>query len=124
MSQIGRHAEALGDFDRAVELAGGETKLPASFLYNMACLNCNLPKAALKEMNHGEDGSRDIQSVQYQNRALTFLKMAHDSGFFKIPGMVQHMKDDPDLASLRARPEFWLLIMDIEFPADPFGPAK
>ena len=34
---------------------------------------------------------------------------------------VDWMRRDPDLAPLRSRPDFQLLMMDLSFPAEPFA---
>jgi hypothetical protein len=34
------------------------------------------------------------------------------------------LRDDPVLASIRSRPDFQLLIMDVEFPAKPFAASN
>jgi serine/threonine-protein kinase len=49
--------------------------------------------------------------------AMEWLRRAIAGGYRNIP----IMRIDPDLDPLRSRPDFQLLMMDLEFPDDPFA---
>jgi tetratricopeptide (TPR) repeat protein len=52
------------------------------------------------------------------DRALATLRRAVELGWADYGGL----KNDPDLDSLRSRPDFQALLMDVAFPAEPFAP--
>jgi hypothetical protein len=48
---------------------------------------------------------------------MTALRRAIAAGYKNVPDMFR----DPDLDALRSRPDFQVLIMDLEFPDDQFA---
>jgi hypothetical protein len=48
---------------------------------------------------------------------MDILRQAVASGYHSVPWM----RRDPDLAPLRARPDFHALMADLVFPSDPFS---
>ena len=51
------------------------------------------------------------------DRAMARLRQAIAAGYRKL----FFMRTDPELDPLRSRPDFQLLMMDLEFPDDPFA---
>jgi serine/threonine-protein kinase len=79
----------------------------------LACTHAELAGLA------GEAGSGMTASEgrAEADRAMEWLRRAVAAGY-------QHvalMRKDPDLDPLRSRPDFQLLMMDLEFPDDPFA---
>ncbi len=56
----------------------------------------------------------------YDDRAIDLLRRAVSLGFRDVDLLTK----DPDLAALRDRADFRLLILDVAFPSDPFSPAR
>ncbi len=52
------------------------------------------------------------------HRAMEWLRRAVAAGYRNLT----ILRTDTDLDPLRSRPDFQLLMMDLEFPDDPFGP--
>jgi tetratricopeptide (TPR) repeat protein len=52
------------------------------------------------------------------DRAMDRLRRMASSGFLRL----EVLRTSPDLAPLRGRPDFQLLVMDLAMPADPFAP--
>jgi hypothetical protein len=52
---------------------------------------------------------------------LSYLARAERSGTFKDKAKASRAAGDPDLAVLRARPDFPTLILDQSFPKDAFA---
>ncbi|MGC8641966.1 MAG: hypothetical protein ACP5XB_19035 [Isosphaeraceae bacterium] len=51
-------------------------------------------------------------------QAVTTLRRAITAGLHDL----RFIRRDPDLDPLRARADFQLLLLDLEFPEDPFAP--
>jgi hypothetical protein len=51
------------------------------------------------------------------DRAMEWLRQAIAAGYRKLA----YLRTDTDLESLRSRPDFQLLLMDLGFPDDPFA---
>jgi tetratricopeptide (TPR) repeat protein len=90
---------------------------PVDF-YNAACYLGLLVKGAASAP--WPDAKRAAIALSYGNRAVASLRMALDRGY-RNPGLI---RTDPDLDSLRSRPDFQLLMMDLAFPAEPFAAAR
>src|SRR5262249_6571432 len=56
-------------------------------------------------------------------RAVTLLSQAHAAWFFNDSNQVAILRKDADFDPLRARPDFQRLMLDLEFPTDPFAPG-
>jgi serine/threonine-protein kinase len=81
--------------------------------YNLACGNATLAGiAALPRsgMTAAEGRAAAEQAMQWLHRAVA-------RGYRNVA----LMQRDPDLDPLRSRPDFQLLMMDLEFPDDPFA---
>ena len=67
----------------------------------------------------GSDGSESPSAGRpdYASHALESLALAIGNGFKDF----DRLKHDPDLASIRSHKDFLVLLMDLEFPDDPFA---
>jgi serine/threonine protein kinase/tetratricopeptide (TPR) repeat protein len=136
LTQMGRAAESLNDWDRAVELAPDRLK-PALQLPRMAALaragkymEASNEASQLVAKAKGGDvlyrfacvyslsaaaASADVQrspderqglADQFSMQAVKLLAAADEAGFFKTPSNQEKLKADPDLQALRARADF------------------
>ena len=105
--QIGRPAEALRSLEEALALREKlDSPLPGD-IYD---------RAALLAQISGLVGPGD-KGIETGNRAMQLLHRAIAGGF-RDP---ERMAKDTDLDSLRARPDFQLLMLDLAFPSHPFA---
>ena len=51
-------------------------------------------------------------------RAVAGVRRALDAGYSEVNWV---RRGDPDLKPIRSRPDFQLLVLDLAFPAEPFG---
>jgi tetratricopeptide (TPR) repeat protein len=65
----------------------------------------------------GNDGEARAARERYAQAAINVLRKAVAAGFRNF----SHMKVDADLEPLRGRSDFQIMMMDLEFPADPFS---
>jgi len=111
--KAGRTAEAVASTRRAVAILKRLSSLIPRDLYNLACGHSLLAGLA------AEPGS-GITAAEEQadaDEAIEWLRRAVAAGYRKLT----FMRVDPDLDSLRSRPDFQLLMMDLAFPAEPFS---
>ena len=97
-----------GDHKRATQEAKELAAQPgagASEFYNLACI------FALAVHPAHEDAP---QREQYAARAMELLEKSRDAGFFKSPGALDTMKNDPNLDALKSRDEFKKFLNDLE----------
>src|SRR5262249_1063168 len=86
--------------------------------YNVACYLGLVVKAAASAP--WPEPKRAAIARSYGDRAVASLRTALDRGY-RNPGLI---RTDPDLDSLRARPEFHPRMMDRAMPGDPFAAAR
>jgi eukaryotic-like serine/threonine-protein kinase len=113
--QAGRPAEAAAELGRAVAIMERLCDLqPDGYnLYNLACFRSQLSGMAAKPgsgLTAADAGSLGEQAVDALRRAVA--AGLRDFAF---------MRRDPDLDPLRSRPDFQVLMMDLEFPEEPFA---
>jgi hypothetical protein len=84
-------------------------------LYNLACLYSALSRLGPLDKTLPPDQVQRQQTAA-ADRAMAVLRRAVDAGW----NNVGHMERDTDLDPLRARSDFQVLLLDLEFPADPF----
>jgi serine/threonine-protein kinase len=111
--RAGRPAEAAAELRRAVAIMERLCDLqPDGYnLYNLACFRSQLSGIAAQPgsgLTAVDAGSLGGQSVEALRRAVA-------AGL----GDIAFMRRDPDLDPLRSRPDFQLLMMDLEFPEEP-----
>jgi serine/threonine-protein kinase len=113
----GRPSEALSSLRRGlVSLERGPEPeawgfyLEACLLAQCGALAAEFPRAFSDQERAYLAGSRE--------RAMAALRQAIDTGF----RMASVLQREEDFAALRSRPDFQALVLDLDFPADPFGP--
>ena len=137
LMRLSRNAEALKDWDRALALDDGSNRpmyrlqraltmahtgdsvravaeaeeltqgdqVSGGCFYDAACI-CALSSAGVI------DDAKRKQS--YATRAVAMLRRAQATGYFKDSQSVQHLKQDDDLAVLRARDDFQNLLKELD----------
>ena len=117
---IGNLEHDLGHPDKAfktLELARVQhERLPSEpiMLYNLACINSRLSVLAASELT-GEASRARVDA--YAEKAITALRRAVAAGYRQV----KVIRKDPDLAPLRSRDDFQLILLDAAFPDHPFG---
>jgi tetratricopeptide (TPR) repeat protein len=137
LTQLNRYAEALGDWDRAIELSE-EPDQPAIRLERALTLarlgdharavsetddltrSAEMSGAALYDAacvcGLSATAAKEHSEVQeqYALKALALLRRAQSAGFFEDREAVEHLQRDDDLAALRDREDFKKLVIDLE----------
>jgi eukaryotic-like serine/threonine-protein kinase len=85
--------------------------------YNLACTR-SLLSALIGRESSKSSPDNQAEHRKYADKAIGALHIAVRAGYKDT----FHMKRDPDLDTLRSRPDFQLLMMDVSFPSDPFVP--
>jgi serine/threonine-protein kinase len=111
---LGRPSEVRRALERAGETY--EQLSDATASYNLGCVESRLSDPALSDpAARTAVVSADRQA--HADRAIVALRRAVAAGFRN--GAL--WRRDPDLDPLRSRPDFQLLMMDVQFPDDPFA---
>jgi tetratricopeptide (TPR) repeat protein len=112
--EAGRPVEAAASLHRAVATLERITPmLEPRDRYNLACVHAQL--AAIAAMPGS--GMTAADGGAEAERAMYWLRLTIATGYRNVA----LMRRDHDLDPLRSRPDFQLLMMDLEFPADPFA---
>jgi len=112
-----------GDFDRAfAELSAiPKTGTYARYMYyNEACLFAVAACAAAKDAARSP-AERASLAERHAARAMVALAEAKRTGYFREPRHITLLRLDRDLDALRSRPDFVLILLDLQFPDDPFA---
>jgi serine/threonine-protein kinase len=109
----GQTHEAVATWRRAIEAGERLQSSPAETLYFLAGCHALLGGAA------GAPGSglSTAEGPAELDRAMDRLRQSIAAGYRHVGWM----RRDPDLAPLRSRPDFQLIMTDLAFPADPFA---
>ncbi|MFI5457217.1 MAG: protein kinase [Isosphaerales bacterium] len=89
--------------------------------YDSACIHSALSKCALEDQGQ-PPGERRRLADRDLERALELLDKARATGEFKGTIRLDEVRKETLLDPLRTNPRFQLLMMDLAFPNDPFGP--
>jgi tetratricopeptide (TPR) repeat protein/tRNA A-37 threonylcarbamoyl transferase component Bud32 len=108
----GQPEEAVACIQRAEDLLKRSAQVsPEMLLYDLACAHSMWSVA-------GQDGGITPSEREARGRrAIAALRRAVTAGHRDL----SHVRRDPVLDPLRSHPEFQLMMMDLEFPADPFS---
>jgi serine/threonine protein kinase/tetratricopeptide (TPR) repeat protein len=115
LDQRGEHAEAIPDWQQAIELEGkgpagdhlrlflkiaetekklkAQTKSEGELLYQAAVLHAQATKAAADEEER-------LLSERYAKRSLELLEQARGAGWFRDPQRINQLKEDKDFPQL------------------------
>jgi hypothetical protein len=99
------------------ELAKSD-KLSEGDLYKLACA-ASLASAVVRKDTQLPQAEQTRLAEQYAVRAVELLRQACDAGYVKNAGGIAHLKKDPDLGALRARPDYQKLLAELEAEARP-----
>jgi tetratricopeptide (TPR) repeat protein len=110
----GQTPKAVATWRRAIEAGERLRSSPAETLYYLAGCQALLGGVAgtAGSSVSAEEGQAELK------RALDTLHRTIAAGYRPV----DWIKRDPDLAPLRSRLDFQLLLMDLSFPAEPFVP--
>jgi hypothetical protein len=109
----GRDGEAAGPLRRAAAVREAITDLSLEARFDLACGLALLASIASEPGAGAAAAARD--------RAMGALRAALAAGFRDDPARI---RDTADLAALRGRADFSLLMMDLAMPDDPFARAE
>jgi len=109
----GQAAEAADAYRKALAILERLPLLPSYDHFNVGTMHAGLAGLAPRPGS----GLSAAEGRDEADRAMTWLRKAVDVGY-RPPAQ---MLAEPVLDSLRSRPDFQLLLMDLTFPADPFA---
>jgi serine/threonine-protein kinase len=110
--KAGSSGEALMMLRKAVAIM--ETFDEAGWLENLACFLALSSTVA----DPAEGPAAADRQCRDADRAVATIRRAIDLGWADSNAL----RTDPDLDSIRSRPDFQMLLMDLAFPAEPFAP--
>jgi hypothetical protein len=149
--RLGRHAEALADYDRALGLAEGEDRsllrlgragalarlgeharatseasavaesTDSGAAHYSAACAFALAAASARDDAALSRGDREALAERYASRALALLDSARRSDYFGDPAKLEALETGPDLEAIRSLAAFRALVQDAKFPGDPFA---
>jgi hypothetical protein len=131
-----RYAEAVRDWDRAIELDAGPQRTTFRRRRALCLVKAGEAARAAQEANalagaRGASGPTVYDAAcvlaltsaatkgnprlaeGHAARAVELLRGLQAAGYFKTPGRVDHLKKDEDLASLRERDDFKKLLREL-----------
>jgi hypothetical protein len=114
--KAGRPSEALSSLRQGLSSLGRGPVPEAWGFYLQACLLAQCCSLAAEFPGAFPDEER-ADLAGSGDRAMAALRRAIDAGF----RMATLVRREEDFAPLRSRPEFQALLLDLDFPADPFA---
>jgi eukaryotic-like serine/threonine-protein kinase len=111
--RCGRVAEAAADFRLSADLLARLASPAVGDLFDLACSLALLSGVA----DRSGSGLSAAEGRVEADAAMVALRRAVDAGW-RSASSARH---DSDLDPIRSRPDFQLLMLDLEFPADPFA---
>ncbi len=111
--EAGRHALAAAAIRRSVAILERLPNLEPVDRYNLACAHAQLAGIAAEPGS----GMTAAEGRAQADLAMHWLRQAVAAGYRDVA----LMRSDTDIRPLRSHPDFQLLMMDLEFPADPFS---
>jgi serine/threonine-protein kinase len=115
LQQCGRPAKAAAAFRESIAALRGLKSPSPEDDYNMAC-NQSLLCGVASEKGSGLTAADGRAAAE---EAMRTLRQAAAAGWCNAA----LMRADPDLAPIRSRPDFQLLVLDMAFPEQPFAAA-
>jgi eukaryotic-like serine/threonine-protein kinase len=114
--RAGRSAQAVDPLRRAIALRDAIPNLNFDARYDLARDHGLLASIATDHRSGPSAGFAASEA----DRAMAVLRIAVAAGYRDAAGL----RTDPDLAPLRDRPDFRLLLLDLSFPAEPFARVR
>jgi serine/threonine-protein kinase len=111
--KVGRTAQAVASIRRAVAIWTRLSSRTPYDYYNLCCSHAQLAGLAAEP----NSGMTAAEGQAEADRAMACLRQAITGGYRKLTVL----QTDHDLDPLRPRPDFQLLMMDLEFPDAPFA---
>jgi tetratricopeptide (TPR) repeat protein/tRNA A-37 threonylcarbamoyl transferase component Bud32 len=108
--------EALITIRKAEHNTGAAHSVNPITIYNVACAYAQF-SACLQRVETDVRPTERREPEEYAERAIEVLRRAIAAGYSNFP----LIRRDVDLDPLRQRRDFQELLMDVSFPADPFG---
>jgi tetratricopeptide (TPR) repeat protein/tRNA A-37 threonylcarbamoyl transferase component Bud32 len=109
LAHLGDHAQAVAE---AREVLAAPDP-PGFLLFNAACVFARASTAAAQDLNLPRDKAAQ-EAERHAAGAVELLGKARTSGFLKGPADAGLLKKDPNLASLRLRPDYRKLLAELE----------
>jgi tetratricopeptide (TPR) repeat protein len=110
---LGETTRAAAELRQAIDLFEGGTSRSGDDLYDLAC--CHAALSGVANLNAASRPA--VQGPGEAGMVMGLLRQAAAAGYHDITAL----RTDRDLDSLRSRPDFQLLIMDLAFPDKPFA---
>jgi tetratricopeptide (TPR) repeat protein len=111
---LGDHARATAEIETLV--AEGRTQGRNLFLFAVVH---SLASAAVADDARLPPAERQKLADTYGGRAIEMLRKARAAGLFKNPGQLAELKESKDLKTVRSRPDFQKLLVELETEAKP-----
>jgi hypothetical protein len=106
--RAGQQARAAAEADDIARTPG----LSDGSRYNLACARALAADLVLADPTFGVLAGLTVGEV-HAAAAVGLLRQLHAAGYFRKPETAKLLTDDPDLQSLRARPDFRRLLADV-----------
>ncbi len=120
LSELALRREEIGATVNAGAGVGFSVYGYTMLFYDAACAHAALAQLALQDQQSLPAERRRLADRELR-RALELLDKAHATGEFKGWFRLDAVRSERLLDALRAHPEFQRLMMDLEFPDNPFG---
>jgi tetratricopeptide (TPR) repeat protein len=114
-ADLGRYVEALGSFERAHMILESRSAVGPNDLYDLACIRSECSRLA-GESPGDFTTAEQARCRAFTDQAIDALRRAVSAGFWDRARLNKDRALDP----LRARTDFQSLLMDLDFPANPF----
>jgi tetratricopeptide (TPR) repeat protein len=113
----GQPAAAVTHYRRSLSVLEDLKSPTPTDVYDMACCHALIAGMA-------REPSSGLTPADYRpeaERAVAGVREAFSRGYNNLDWV---RRNDPDLKPIRQRPDFQMLIMDLEFPVEPFARAR
>ncbi len=104
------------DFREAIKLLKGSASPAAVDIYDLACCQSLLSGVA----SEAGSGLTAADGEAEADQAILSLRQAVAAGWQRLA----HMRSDTDLDPIRSRRDYQMLLLDVGFPANPFGQSR
>jgi hypothetical protein len=116
LAHLGDHRRATAEV-KAMEATGREAQ---QSVYNFVCVYA-LSLRAVRDDPGLSPTERNALAAEYGAHAVGLLAKMRSAGFFKSPGVVDHLKRDTDMEPLHQRADFQALVRELKRETGPGG---